>query len=67
MLIDLSFNSSRLEGYTYSLIETEKLVLQGHPAEGKLDAEKLMIINQKEAIGFLVDNISRLNVSAENI
>ncbi len=67
MLIDLSFNSSRLEGNTYSLIDTKKLVLQGHAAEGKLDAEKLMILNHKEAIRFLVDNINKLEISVENI
>ena len=67
VLINLSFNSSRLEGNTYSLIDTEKLLLQGHAAEGKLDAEKLMILNHKEAIRFLVDNINKLEVSVENI
>jgi len=34
LLIDFSFNSSRLEGNTYSLADTERLVLQGAAAPG---------------------------------
>jgi len=41
LLIDLAFNSSRLEGNTYTLLDTERLLLQGRgPAPGKLDAER---------------------------
>lgn len=63
LLIDLSYNSSRLEGNTYSLLDTEKLLLQGDSAEGKLDEEKVMILNHKEAIHYLVDNAPRLTIS----
>ncbi|HLF67284.1 MAG TPA: Fic family protein, partial [Gammaproteobacteria bacterium] len=45
LLIDLSYNSSRLEGNTYSLLDTEKLIIEGVSAEGKLDTEKVMILN----------------------
>ena len=34
LLIDLSWNSSRLEGNTYSLLETQRLLEQGENAEG---------------------------------
>ena len=67
LLIDLSYNSSRLEGNTYSLADTEKLVLDGTTASGKLDMEALMIINHKEAIQFLVDGIHHLEITQENI
>lgn len=67
LLIDLSYNSSRLEGNTYSLIDTQKLLLEGTGAEGKLEEEKIMILNHKEAIRFLVDNAFRLNVTEETI
>ena len=50
LLIDLSYNSSRLEGNTYSLLDTQKLLLEGASAAGKLDEEKIMILNHKEAI-----------------
>ena len=59
LLIDLSWNSSRLEGNTYSLLETDHLL-----ALGKLDDERLMeaqmILNHKGAIEFLVDSPSEL-------
>jgi len=63
LIIDLSYNSSRLEGNTYSLLDTERLLLQGHTAEGKLDEEKAMILNQKEAIRYLVDNAPKIEVT----
>ena len=63
LLIDLSYNSSRLEGNTYSLLDTERLLLHGNTAEGKLDEEKAMILNHKEAIRYLVDNALKIKVS----
>jgi hypothetical protein len=59
LLIDLAFNSSRLEGNTYTLLDTERLLLQGTAAPGKLDAERVMILNHKEAISYLVRNAER--------
>ena len=56
LLIDLSWNSSRLEGNTYSLLETAQLIEQGEVAEGKDAREAQMILNHKEAIEFLVSN-----------
>ncbi len=63
LIIDLSYNSSRLEGNTYSLLDTERLLIYGDTAEGKLDEEKAMILNHKEATRYLVDNAPRLEVS----
>ena len=60
LLIDLSFNSARLEGNTYSLADTERLLLQGTAAPGKLDAERIMILNHKEAIAYLVQHVDTL-------
>lgn len=67
LLIDLSYNSSRLEGNSYSLLDTQRLVLEGKGAEGKLDEEKIMILNHKEAIRYLVDKAPRLEVTEETI
>lgn len=67
LLIDLSYNSSRLEGNTYSLLETERLILSGMGTEGKLDEEKVMILNHKEAIRYLVENAQRLHINRETI
>lgn len=55
LLIDLSWNSSRLEGNTYSLLETERLLELGEAAEGKEAQEAQMILNHKAAIELLVD------------
>jgi Fic family protein len=57
LLIDFSFNSARLEGNTYTLADTERLVLQGTAAPGKPDAERIMILNHKEAIAYLTRHV----------
>ncbi|HTP93990.1 MAG TPA: Fic family protein [Xanthobacteraceae bacterium] len=54
LLIDLSWNSSRLEGNTYSLLDTKRLIDFGQEAEGKERLEAQMILNHKDAIEFLV-------------
>ncbi len=55
LLIDLSWNSSRLEGNTYSLLETQRLLEQGEDAAGKATEETQMILNHKAAIEMLAD------------
>ncbi len=67
LLIDLSYNSSRLEGNTYSLIDTEKLVLQGVGRQDKLDEERVMILNHKEAIRYLVEHAQTIEISSTHI
>ena len=54
LLIDLSWNSSRLEGNTYSLLDTRRLLDLGEEADGKERLEAQMILNHKDAIEFLV-------------
>lgn len=63
LLIDLSYNSSRLEGNTYSRLDTQRLVEEGLTAEGKLREEAVMISNHKEAILFLVENVQDFELS----
>lgn len=67
LLVELSYNSSRLEGNTYSLGETEKLIREGVDSVGKLDIEKIMILNHKEAIRYLVDNSHKLEINFNTI
>ncbi len=55
LLIDLAWNSSRLEGNTYSLLETERLLALGELADGRAAFEAQMILNHKAAIEFLVE------------
>lgn len=56
LLIDLSWNSSRLEGNTYSLLDTQRLLAEGMLQTGKSVMETQMILNHKDAIEFIVDN-----------
>jgi hypothetical protein len=54
LLIDLSWNSSRLEGNTYSLLDTERLIEKGEADDTKTAKEAQMILNHKDAIEFIV-------------
>jgi len=67
LLIDLSYNSSRLEGNTYSRLDTQKLVEEGITAEGKVQEETVMIMNHKEAILFLVENAQDIELNSLTI
>lgn len=55
LLIDLSWASSRLEGNTYSRLDTQRLIDFGQAAEGKDPLETQMILNHKDAIELLVN------------
>ena len=61
LLIDLSWNSSRLEGNTYTLLDTKRLIDFGKVAEGKDRTEAQMILNHKEAIEFLVNEAEEIS------
>ena len=54
LLIDLSWASSKLEGNTYTRLDTERLIEFGQTAEGKDAFETQMILNHKAAIEYLV-------------
>jgi hypothetical protein len=63
LLIDLSWASSRLEGNTYSLLDTQRLIEAGEAAPGKDAKETQMIVNHKAAIEFLVDAAQDIGVN----
>ena len=56
LAIDLSWKSSQIEGNTYSLLETERLLKEKETAVGKTKEEAIMLLNHKEAIDFIVEN-----------
>jgi len=60
LLIDLSWNSSRLEGNTYSLLETQRLLAMGEGAPGKQAVEAQMILNHKAAIELLAEQATEI-------
>lgn len=67
LLIDLSWNSSRLEGNTYSLLETERLLELGEATEGKDAREAQMILNHKAAIELLVEQADEIGFNRYTI
>ncbi|MFQ5644032.1 MAG: Fic family protein [Thiogranum sp.] len=67
LLIDLSWNSSRLEGNTYSLLETERLLELGEAAEGKDALDAQMILNHKAAIELLVEQAEEVGFNRYTI
>ena len=56
LAIDLSWKSSQIEGNTYSLLETERLLKEKQTASGKTKDEAVMLLNHKDAIDFIVEN-----------
>ena len=61
LAIDLSWKSSQIEGNTYSLLETERLLKDKKTASGKTREEATMLLNHKEAIDFIVNNPDYIN------
>ena len=53
LAIDLSWASSYLEGNTYSLLDTERLLVEGRAAAGHSAQETRMILNHKAALDYL--------------
>lgn len=53
--VDLSWKSSQIEGNTYSLLETERLLKDKQTASGKTKEEAIMLLNHKDALDFVLD------------
>ena len=67
-MIELSWKSSKIEGNTYTLLDTEKLILENKPAEGKTKQETQMILNHKDAFHFVHNNKMLFNtLTRENL
>lgn len=64
-MIEMSWASSALEGNTYSLPETEALIKYAEVAGGKSEIEVQMILNHKQAIGWVIDNIAAAQITPE--
>src|SRR3989339_338012 len=56
LIIELSWKSSKIEGNTYTLLDTEKLILEHRKAPGHDKAEARVILNHKEAFNFIHEN-----------
>lgn len=64
LLVDLSWASSRLEGNTYSRLDTQNLIEFGQIAQGKDAIETQMILNHKAAIEMLIENADEVAFDA---
>jgi Fic family protein len=56
LAIDLSWKSSQIEGNTYSLLETERLLKDKETAAGKPKDDATMLLNHKEALNFIIEH-----------
>jgi len=66
LAIDLSWKSSQIEGNTYSLLETERLIKEKETASGKTKEEAIMLLNHKDVLDFIIghpDYLQPLSVS----
>ncbi|MFA6375926.1 MAG: Fic family protein [Candidatus Paceibacterota bacterium] len=62
LVIELSWKSSKIEGNTYTLLETEKLILENKKAAGRSKDETQMILNHKDALNFVRENAKEFAV-----
>lgn len=68
LTIELSWKSSQIEGNTYSLIDTEILLMQKREARGHKKEEATMLINHKRAIEYIQENAGLFKkISLRNI
>lgn len=64
LLVDLSWASSKLEGNTYSRLDTQNLIEFGQAAQGKDAQETQMILNHKAAIEMLIEDAEQVGFDA---
>lgn len=64
LLVDLSWASSKLEGNTYSRLDTQNLIEFGQIARGKNAIETQMILNHKAAIEMLIEDVDEVGFDA---
>ncbi|MBT6069311.1 cell filamentation protein Fic [Candidatus Peregrinibacteria bacterium] len=55
-VIELSWKSSKIEGNTYSLLDTERLIKEGIEAPGHTKDEAIMILNHKKAFQYVLEH-----------
>ncbi len=53
LIVELSWKSSKIEGNTYTLLDTEKLILENKEASGRSRSETQMILNHKNAFNYI--------------
>jgi len=68
-IIELSWKSSRIEGNTYTLLDTEKLIKEGVASTKNTYEETVMILNHKKAFEYILTSKSsfKSNLSLKKI
>jgi len=66
LIIELSWKSSKIEGNTYTLLDTEKLILENKEAVGHDKKESVMILNHKDAFNFVLKNADDFRILTRN-
>lgn len=61
LTIEFSWKSSSIEGNTYTLLETERLLKENVKAPGHIETESQMIINHKDTLAFIIENPKYFN------
>ncbi|HJQ08495.1 MAG TPA: Fic family protein [Candidatus Saccharimonadales bacterium] len=56
LTVELSWKSSALEGNTYTLLDTQLLLVEGVKAKNRTEFETQMILNHKNAVTFIIEN-----------
>lgn len=68
LVIELSWKSSKIEGNTYTLLDTEKLILENKKAPGRSKNEARMILNHKDAFAYIRKNTGQfMTVTRKNL
>ncbi len=65
-IIELSWKSSKIEGNTYTLLDTERLIREGIPAKGHSKNESIMILNHKKAFEFILEREGDFSKNIQN-
>jgi len=61
LTIELAWKSSKIEGNTYTLLDTERLLKDHVSAKGKSSDETNMIINHKKALDYVLNDPNHFN------
>lgn len=62
LVIELSWKSSKIEGNTYTLLDTEKLILENKEAPGHSRKEAQMILNHQDAFNYVRQNSAQFKI-----
>ncbi len=67
LVVDLSYASSKFEGNTYTYADTQALIELGEPASGKTEEETIMVLNHRNCVSYLFDNIDSFELTPTTI